>query len=173
MNGLELARGYYEAFGKPMLEEQFAHLVPYLAVGLVGSGSECLGYDDAVSRDHDFEPGFCLFLPGEDIVSRRDAFLLERAYAKLPKEYGGVSRTVMQPVGGARHGVLRIDEFVEERTGTPDGELTLGQWLSIPFAIYAIWLLFRSLEQGKQAKKPAHLQRSDFHPLDFPQLPFP
>ena len=87
MNGLELARGYYEEFGKPMLEADFANILPFLAVGFVGSGSEHYGYDDEISRDHDFEPGFCIFLPDEDVVDRRHAFQLERAYAKLPKEY--------------------------------------------------------------------------------------
>ena len=37
MNGLELARGYYEEFGKPMLEADFANILPFLAVGFVGS----------------------------------------------------------------------------------------------------------------------------------------
>ena len=86
MNGMEISRAYYEAFGKPMLAE-FPGILPYAAAGLLGSGSECLGFDDEVSRDHDFEPGFCIFLPSEDIVDRRSAFLLERAYAKLPKEF--------------------------------------------------------------------------------------
>ena len=31
-----------------------------------------------------------------------------------------------------------------------DWVLLMGQWLSIPFAIYSVWLLFHSLEQGKQ-----------------------
>ena len=78
MNGLELSRAFYEEHGKPMLEEQFPQLLPLLAVGLFGSGSECFGYDDETSRDHDFEPGFCLFLPDESVVDRRTAFLLER-----------------------------------------------------------------------------------------------
>ena len=99
MNGLELARAYFEAHGRPMLEEQFPELLPFLAAGILGSGSECFGYDDEVSRDHDFEPGFCIFLPGEDVVDRRSAFLLERAYAKLPKEFMGVSRAPLQPAG--------------------------------------------------------------------------
>ena len=34
-----------------------------------------------------------------------------------------------------------------------DWILLMGQWLSIPFAIYAIWLLCRSLERGKQVMK--------------------
>ena len=115
-----------------MLREQFPELLPYLAVGLTGSGSECFGYDDEVSQDHDFEPGFCLFLPGEDVVDRRTAFRLERAYAKLPREFEGFVRPVMQPVGGARRGVLRTADFFIEKTGTEDGILTKKQWLSIP-----------------------------------------
>ncbi len=132
MNGLELSRAYYETCGAPMLREQFPQLLPYLAVGLLGSGSECFGFDDAVSQDHDFEPGFCIFLPGEDTVDRRAAFQLERAYAKLPKEFEGFCRPMLLPVGGARRGVLRTAEFFEGKVGAADGVLTLGQWLTVP-----------------------------------------
>ena len=132
MKGLEISRGFYEEYGLPMLREQFPDLLPLIAVGLLGSGSECFGFDDAVSRDHDFEPGFCILLPGEETVDRRRAFQLERAYAKLPKEYGGVARPTMLPVGGARRGVLRASEFFTEKCGAPDGVLTLSQWLSVP-----------------------------------------
>ena len=70
MKGLDISREYYEEFGRPMLERDFPELMPYLAAGLFGSGSECLGYDDEVSLDHDMEPGFMLLLPGEEIVDR-------------------------------------------------------------------------------------------------------
>lgn len=146
MRGLELARSYFEEFGRPMLEGQFADVLPRLAVGLVGAGSECFGFDDGISRDHDFEPGFCIFLPGEDIIDRRTAFLMERAYAKLPKEYDGAARSLMAPVGGARRGVIRTSEFFSEKIGSSDGMLTLGQWLSLPEQMLAeatngeIWL---------------------------------
>ena len=132
MNGLELSRGYYETYGKPMLENEFADLLPFLAVGCVGSGSERFGFDDEVSRDHDFEPGFCIFLPGEDVVDRRKAFLLERAYAKLPKEYDGVQRQPLSPVGGNRNGVLRTAEFYTAAVGSPTGELSVQAWLTVP-----------------------------------------
>ena len=132
MRGLELARAYYEQCGRPMLEAQFSELLPHVAVGLFGSGSECFGYDDDISRDHDFEPGFMLLLPEEDVVSRREAFLLERAYAKLPRDFMGLRRGLVQPVGGPRHGVIRTAAFFEEKVGAPDGELTVSQWLRMP-----------------------------------------
>ncbi|MCI5573950.1 MAG: DUF4037 domain-containing protein [Clostridiales bacterium] len=132
MNGLELARGYYEEYGKPMLESGFADILPYLAIGFVGSGSEHYGFDDEVSRDHDYEPGFCIFLPGEDIVTRRQEFLLERAYAKLPKEYKNVKRQPISPVGGNRNGVIRTADFYTAKVGVPDGNLSLEAWLHIP-----------------------------------------
>ncbi len=132
MNGLEMSKAYFEAYGLPMLRERFPGLLPLLAAGLTGSGSECWGYDDEISRDHDFEPGFCLFLPDERTVSRRDAFLLERAYAGLPREFMGCRRGLTQPVGGARRGVLRTAEYFAEKVGSPDGALSLPQWLALP-----------------------------------------
>ena len=132
MNGLELSRAFYESYGAPLLHEQFPEQEGLVAVGLLGSGSECLGFDDEVSRDHDFEPGFCLLLPGEDVIDRRTAFLLERAYAKLPKEFMGFKRSAVAPVGGARHGVLRTADFFTEKVGAPDGILTMDQWLKLP-----------------------------------------
>ena len=132
MKGIELSKEYFEAFGKEVLETEFSAALPLLAVGLVGGGSECLGFDDEVSTDHDFEPGFCIFLPDEETVDRRTAFLLERAYAKLPKEFMGFIRSPLNPVGGNRHGVIRMEDFFLEKVGSRDGRLSLGQWFSVP-----------------------------------------
>lgn len=132
MNGLELSRAFYKQYGAPLLHEQFSQVEHLIAVGLIGSGSEVLGFDDEVSRDHDFEPGFCLLLPDESVIDRRTAFLLERAYAKLPREFMEVRRSTLAPVGGARHGVLRAADFFTEKVGAPDGVLTVDQWLKLP-----------------------------------------
>ena len=132
MTGLELARAYWETCGVPMIREQFPEYEEIIAAALTGSGSECYGFDDEVSRDHDYEPGFCLFIPGEEIVDRRTAFLLERAYAKLPDEFEGFRRQKLQPVGGQRHGVFRIDEYFTEKIGCPVEEMTMEQWLRLP-----------------------------------------
>ncbi len=132
MNGLEIAKGYFEEFGKPMLESEFADILPFLAAGFIGSGSEHYGFDDEVSRDHDYEPGFCIFLPDENVVDRKRAFQLERAYAKLPKEYAGITRQRMSPVGGNRNGVIRTAEFYLKAVGSETGRLSTEQWLRLP-----------------------------------------
>lgn len=132
MKGIELSKAYFEAFGKEMLETQFDDVLPLLAIGLVGSGSECYGYDDEISQDHDFEPGFCIFLPDESLVDRKTEFLLERAYARLPKEFMGMTRSALNPVGGNRHGVIRMGDFFLQKVGSPDGRLSLEQWFSVP-----------------------------------------
>ena len=129
MNGLELSEAYYNEYGRKMLAEVFPDLTDSIAVGLLGSGSECMGYDDGVSQDHDFEPGFCIFV-NDDIDSRTE-FRLERAYAKLPDEFMGFRRQRLSPVGGNRHGVIKLSGFVESRTGSKTGELTMRQWLFV------------------------------------------
>ena len=131
MKGIELSRAYYERYGAPMLRQLFPGWADRLAVGLAGSGSECFGYDDAVSQDHDFEPGFCIFLPEEDVLDRRTEFQLERAYAALPKEFLGFSRPKLSPVGGSRRGVIRLGDILEARTGSRDGCLPLDRWLRL------------------------------------------
>ncbi len=132
MKGLELSRKFYKEVGEPMLKLQFSEVLPFLAAGLIGSGSECFGFDDEVSRDHDFEPAFCIFIPDEDVIDRKAAFSLERAYAKLPKEFMGFKRQSVAAVGGARHGVIRISDFFISKTGSPDGNLSVSDWFSVP-----------------------------------------
>lgn len=99
MQGLELAKRYYEEVGRPMLERDFPELLPRLAAGLVGEGSECLGFDDAISQDHDFGAGFCLWFSAEDYNQYGNA--LQDAYDRLPGEFAGVPARLHQVCGAA------------------------------------------------------------------------
>lgn len=131
MKGLELAEKFYNEYGKKMIDENFSHIKGYLAIGLVGSGSECFCFDDEISHDHDFEPGFCIFLPDESLVSSKEQFELEKAYSKLPKEFEGFKRNELNPVGGNRHGVIRISDFFESKTGSKNGNIHNKDWFFI------------------------------------------
>jgi len=135
MRGLELSRQYFQEYGKPMLDEQFQDVLPLLAVGLAGEGSECFGFDDEISQDHDFEPGFCIFVP-DDIDSKRE-FALERAYAKLPGEFLGYKRQKLNPTGGNRHGVIRTGDFYKKFTGLSNGPETVYDWFAVPEFYFA------------------------------------
>ena len=131
MKGLELAEKFYNEYGKKVIDENFSHIKEYLAIGLIGSGSECFGFDDEISHDHDFEPGFCIFLPDESLVSSKDEFELEKAYSKLPKEFEGFKRNELNPVGGNRHGVIRISDFFESKTDSKNGDIHSKGWFFI------------------------------------------
>ena len=130
MEGISLAKGYFETYGKAMLDEQFKDVKDRIACGVVGEGSENFNVDDEISWDHDFEPGFCMWITKED--EREFGFKLERAYAKLPNTYKGFTRQPMNPAGGNRHGVLIIDEFYEKFIGSNRAPKTYEEWLKIP-----------------------------------------
>ncbi len=130
MKGLDLARGFWQDYGKPMIESEFAECVDRIAVGLVGHGSECFGFDDMLSTDHDFDAGFCIWLTDED--EKLFGFKLERAYSRLPQEYKGVKIQGKSIVGTSHKGVHTIGEFYSRYTGCFGAPTTAEHWLSIP-----------------------------------------
>ncbi len=130
MQGLDISREYYLQYGRPMLEDQFSDVLDRIAVGLAGEGSECLGFDDELSRDHDFEPGFCLWITEAD--AQVFGFRLERAYAKLPKEFMGLRRGLLSPAGGNRHGVITVEAFYTRFLGAPTMPDSVEHWLYTP-----------------------------------------
>lgn len=120
LTGLEVARSYWEEVGRPMMESRHPALLRRAAVGLVGHGSDCLGFDDALSRDHDFGPGFCVWLTAEDFAAHGAA--LQADYDALPREHRGHGPRVETPraSGEARRvGVFEIGAFFETLTGHP------------------------------------------------------
>ena len=114
VKGLELCRKYFEAFGKPVLKNNFSDILDNIACGMAGDGSECLGYDDDISEDHDFGPGFCIFI--NDNVSEEDENRLRKMYELLPKSFMGKER--LETIEGrGRVGVIRVKNFLKKATG--------------------------------------------------------
>lgn len=106
--GLRLARAYYEAYGAPLIKERFPEYEGRIAVGLAGRGSDCFGYDDRASRDHDWGPGFCMWVTDETYEEIGGE--LQQAYEELPMEFQGYRRAP-HVNGKNRRGVMRISEF--------------------------------------------------------------
>lgn len=129
MKGLELSFKFYE-YAKNLIDEAFPDYADKIAAGLVGEGSDCFGYDDEISRDHDFEPRFCLWIRACD--EDKIGFNLERLYAKLPKEFLGFKRSPVSPVGDPRHGVITVESFYTRFLGSPNAPSDSKHWLNIP-----------------------------------------
>ena len=116
--GLKLARAYWNEYGKPLIAERYSEYRGRIAAGLVGHGSECYGFDDELSHDHDFGPGFCLWLTDEDYAAIGER--LQADYESLPDTFMGFgpkSQTARAQGAGRRVGVFRIGDFFESITG--------------------------------------------------------
>lgn len=83
ITGVELARAFAAEAVEPLLDRFFPGL-PY-ATGRLGSGSDVLGLDDELSRDHDWGCRLCLLVDDPE-PSPRVVALLED---ELPETFGG------------------------------------------------------------------------------------
>lgn len=135
MKGLELARSYSDMYAASLFEGLPGDVRYRAAVGLVGPGSECLGFDDDISQDHDFGPGFCVWLP-RDLFAAYGAEL-QRRYDALPASYGGYRRQVTE-LAGKRVGVFETESFYRGFTGLERPPQTAKEWLAIPEQFLAV-----------------------------------
>lgn len=142
IKGIEISRKYFEAYGRSMIEEKYPEYQERIAAGLAGEGSECMGYDDIYSIDHDFGPGFCLWLTREDYKEIGER--LQKDYEELPKEFLGFPARNTTKQGGGRVGVICIDDFFRRYTGyscAPDAGEQTGEagWMAMkPAGLLAV-----------------------------------
>lgn len=127
--GIALSRSYYEALVGPLLKRH-APDVRYSAAR-VGTGSEVLGFDDAVSRDHDWGLRLQLFVPDAD--RQRLMPVLDH---HLPTEFGG--HPVRFGFSGDPTERLRVDvqsvgSFAQAHLGFDPGVEAMSDldWLSL------------------------------------------
>ena len=83
------SRRFYENKVAELINLRFPRYRERIAVGIAGEGSDCFGYYDFISRDHDFGTGVCLWLMDEDM--REFGAALSRAYEALVEEQPGGS----------------------------------------------------------------------------------
>ena len=120
--GLKLCRAYFDEIVYPAIKKDYPEILKKAAFGLSGYGSDCYGFDDVYSRDHDWGPGVCIWLRRSDYEECAD--VLKKWYETLNKSFRGYKRR-NTPQGEGRVGVLCFEDFVEEIVGKAQGQQLL------------------------------------------------
>ncbi len=145
LSGLELARRFYLQALRPILDAAFPDL-PHSAA-LIGTGSEVLGFDTVMSRDHNWGPRLDLFLSEPDharwaedvraVLGQRLPFEFlghPTHFEKAPNDPTSLvpKHTRIRPLQH-RVQVLTLRGFLSEYAGLQAGsEPTLMDWLAVP-----------------------------------------
>lgn len=143
--GAELARLFYEEVVAPILGAEFPAL--RWDAALIDAGSEVLGFDDAMSRDHHWGPRVTLYLAAADHRAHAQE-IVELLRRRLPIAFRGYP-TSFEPIPGEprslrfeyrkqgpvnhRVAVKVLRDEVRDYLGfDTDNELTATHWLTFP-----------------------------------------
>ncbi len=132
---MELARSFYESYREQLFAGGLEAFRDYASAGLIGEGSECFGYDDEISKDHDFGPDFCIWIPARIYQEAGGRF--EEAYEALPGVYRGYSRSNSEQTM-VRRGVMTIEGFYRKYTGLLHVPGSVREWFGIPQSFLAV-----------------------------------
>lgn len=138
IKGLELSRKYFFEVCLPEIEKKFPEILDKAAVGLAGEGSECFGFDDEISLDHDFGASCCFWLTDDDY--EKYGARLEEILSELPKEFLGFPALKMSEWSektGKRRGVLKISEWYTKFMGKQGAPETMDEWRGVPEILLA------------------------------------
>lgn len=139
IGGIELARRFHADLVEPWLAA--THPMLRYAAALIGYGSELLGFDDAMSRDHGWGPRVLIFLGEAEFAANADA-LVTGFSAAAPETFLGApvafpDRPPLRGAGArrdARHGleVWTLEAALSDLLALEPGELRAGvDWLGL------------------------------------------
>ncbi len=127
---LEISRDFFFDAVMPILTTHFPSEMQVAACGFFGYGSECLGMDDELSRDHHFGLRVNMLLPNE-VVSVKGDEMLETLSQQLPNTYRGFSLRSGHEKG-AGVSPESLDGFLSRTIGITHAPKTPAEWLNIP-----------------------------------------
>lgn len=130
MKGLELSRRYYNEVCRPAIKKHFGSTIEKMAFGLVGDGSECYGFDDEISQDHDFGPRMMIWVNPDDF--NLFGLELQSLISKLPKKFLGFDGVNTSLYGEGREGVFTVNGFYKKFTGLDHPPSAINEWRRIP-----------------------------------------
>ncbi len=170
MQGLRLSRLFYEEAATPLLQKHLSSHWRHLAFGLVGEGSECFGFDDALSRDHDFGAGFCVWIAQEHMPTL--APLVQEALQALPRTFMGFQVRTHGQDGeaeqkiGQRVGLFSIEEFYARFTNGTTPPQTWQDWYRLPEHFLAVCTNGAVFYDGSGAFSAFRQALLNFYPED-------
>ena len=104
----------YKNILNPIIDKKYKSYRKYMTFGLFGEGSECLGYDDQISQDHNFEPRV-------NIIIDRPAYQIIDSL-----------RSDLQKIEGTNFIIQSMEEFFFNYTKFTKGPNTIEDWRHIP-----------------------------------------
>lgn len=119
--GMNIAKEFFKEEIFPFFEKYYSHLLDKIAFGLVGQGSECFGFDDKISQDHDFGKRLTIWLD-ESI----DINLKNELENKLTTSFK------------AKIEIFYISEFYKTYTFFTNGPESLEEFRKVPSDLLAI-----------------------------------
>lgn len=178
ISGLDLSEAFFHECVEPILRTEFGR-VKYSA-GLIGSGSEVLGFDTEMSADHHWGPRVMLFVGAQD--HNQYAHLIKQSFSeKLPRKFrgyptsfsnadeneNGVQLLDYAETGPINHRITveTVEHFFEMYLNLNIAkEIDVADWLSIPEQ------KLRSIVSGRvfhdEAQLEFHRQKFKYYPHD-------
>ena len=162
MTALELSRAFFLDIALPDLRAKFPEAAERAAAGLAGNGSECFGYDDEWSRDHDWGVDFFLWIP-KDCLPLLPALTewKNEICQRIPPEYRKRRSTY-----GATVGVTTGEDFFRSLIGCPGRPETLGEWLRAPEEQLAMCVNGEVFHEGDGAFTRVRAEIGKYYPED-------
>jgi len=138
LKGLDLCESFFNECALPIIRRHHPDL--QFSAGLMTAGSQILGYDDIVSTDHGWGPGFMLFLNERDMRLRDE--LLDIFVKNLSLDHEWFRAHYSSPDNGLRYAefmasghvasgiwICTIDEVIDGYIrGMPQSDM---EWLAI------------------------------------------
>ncbi len=139
--GLKLSELFYHEAVQPILDKHFPKIV--YSAGLIGKGSDALGFDNPQSIDHGWGPRLLLFLTDVDYTQLKERITTTLG-SKLPFQFRGYSTHFVKAPSGSlvmkritkgpinhQVEVTTTQRFFERTLKiTPHDEITAKDWLT-------------------------------------------
>ncbi|MBI2437418.1 MAG: DUF4037 domain-containing protein [Lentisphaerae bacterium] len=129
MKAIDLSRRFFEGHARQAFARECPQLFEQMAIGVFGMGSDTLGLDDELSRDHHWGPRLNILVPAKELAAAPQA--LAPVVKKFPASFEGFALT-FDSVLGMGVSVESLSAFLQRFLGLPRAPANDLEWLSMP-----------------------------------------